>query len=321
MELVSVIVPAYQVERHLACCLDSLLAQTYPVLEILLVDDGSTDGTGALCDAYAAQHENVCVIHQPNRGVCAARNAGLEACKGTYVTFVDGDDWLEPNGIASMVERMERDGLDTCVAECYYKDEDRLERATGAFSGKPVLTGREAVALHLRYGMVAALWLVMFRRDVAGEERLDEELRTLEDWEFLLRLFSHGNVIGSLGEAWYHYRTVSGSASKSPLNESKLTALRIPEKARAFLEARGYSEFRELGEGLEAIFLNHLMVVAANSGWENEAVRQRMRQVARSSLRATLGNGSVRKRQKLYCLLIAIHPELFVWAYGRKRRR
>ena len=93
--LVSVIVPVYNVEAYLARCVASLRGQTYPDLEIILVDDGSADGSGLLCDSFAREDPRIRVIHQPNAGVSAARNAGLEAASGSYVCFVDGDDWAE----------------------------------------------------------------------------------------------------------------------------------------------------------------------------------------------------------------------------------
>ena len=94
-ELISVIVPVYNVERYLRRCVDSILHQTDQDLEVLLVDDGSTDASGAICDEYAAQEERVTAVHQKNGGLSAARNAGLERAQGTYLCFVDSDDFLD----------------------------------------------------------------------------------------------------------------------------------------------------------------------------------------------------------------------------------
>ena len=93
--LISVIVPVYKVEKYLHRCVDSILNQTYRNLEIILVDDGSPDNCGAICDEYAAKDNRIRVIHQENTGVSAARNAGLEACTGEYVAFVDSDDYVD----------------------------------------------------------------------------------------------------------------------------------------------------------------------------------------------------------------------------------
>ena len=113
--LVSVIVPVYNVEAYLARCVASLRGQTYPDLEIILVDDGSADGSGLLCDSFAREDPRIRVIHQPNAGVSAARNAGLEAASGSYVCFVDGDDGAEETMAAEAAAAMEAGGGDLCA--------------------------------------------------------------------------------------------------------------------------------------------------------------------------------------------------------------
>ncbi|MBQ7541667.1 MAG: glycosyltransferase [Clostridia bacterium] len=111
-DLVSVIVPIYKVEAYLKKCVDSILAQTYPALEVILVDDGSPDGCGAICDEYAGQDARVRVIHQENGGVSKARNAGLDAAEGRYVMFTDSDDWIEPDMVATLIEGITAYGAD-----------------------------------------------------------------------------------------------------------------------------------------------------------------------------------------------------------------
>ena len=96
MPELSVIVPVYKVEKYLSKCIDSILAQTFTDFELILIDDGSPDRCGEICDEYAAKDSRIIVIHQQNKGVSAARNAGLEIAKGKYIGFVDSDDWIEP---------------------------------------------------------------------------------------------------------------------------------------------------------------------------------------------------------------------------------
>ncbi len=114
--LISVIVPVYNVECYVRQCLDTLLTQTYPLEEIILVDDGSTDSSGAICDEYAAVHEHVTVIHKQNAGLGFARNTGLDSLTrpSDYVMFVDSDDWLEENAVEYLVAVLGDDPTD-CV--------------------------------------------------------------------------------------------------------------------------------------------------------------------------------------------------------------
>lgn len=119
--LISVVVPVYNVGEYLAPSLDSLLAQDYPNLEILLVDDGSSDGSGALCDGYAARDSRVRVLHQENQGQAAARNHGVAAARGEYTAFIDSDDYVAPNYISYMAGLMEETGaqIGICtLSEC-----------------------------------------------------------------------------------------------------------------------------------------------------------------------------------------------------------
>ena len=116
----SIIIPIYNVEQYLRKCIDSVLNQDYSDYEIILVDDGSTDGSGAICDEYASpsfvnsltRSVVIKVIHQKNGGLSTARNAGIKAARGTYLCFVDSDDYWEPNVLGGLMEQIERDKLD-----------------------------------------------------------------------------------------------------------------------------------------------------------------------------------------------------------------
>ena len=112
---ISVIVPVYKVEPYLRKCLDSIINQTYRNLQIILVDDGSPDNCGAICDEYASKDSRIEVIHQENGGVSAARNAGLKLAAGDYIGWVDSDDWIEPDMYAYMLENMQKYEADIAV--------------------------------------------------------------------------------------------------------------------------------------------------------------------------------------------------------------
>ena len=102
--IISVIVPVYNVEQYLPRCIDSILAQTFTDFELLLIDDGSKDKSGAICDAYARKDPRIRVFHKPNGGVSSARNMGLDNAKGEWIAFVDSDDWVNEDFLANFVE-------------------------------------------------------------------------------------------------------------------------------------------------------------------------------------------------------------------------
>ena len=119
-ELVSVIVPVYNVELYLKFCVESIIMQTYENLEIILVDDGSKDGSPHICDAFLNKDKRVRVIHQQNQGLSAARNAGIEVARGKYFTFVDSDDYIRKDMIERLVNLVERKKVD--IACCEYEE-------------------------------------------------------------------------------------------------------------------------------------------------------------------------------------------------------
>ena len=117
--LISVLIPIYNVEKYLRRCVDGILSQTYRNLEVILVDDESPDGCGAICDEYAAKDDRVVVIHQKNKGLSGARNAGIDMAKGEYLAFVDSDDYVTDDFILRLYEAVATTGSD--MAQCKWK--------------------------------------------------------------------------------------------------------------------------------------------------------------------------------------------------------
>lgn len=120
--LVSVIVPVYNVESYLEECVESIINQSYENLDIILIDDGSTDNCGQICDKYAELDKRVTVIHKTNGGISSARNSGIEVAKGDYFCFVDSDDWLEPNYVKDFMEKARADSIVCCGYKAQYKN-------------------------------------------------------------------------------------------------------------------------------------------------------------------------------------------------------
>lgn len=204
---ISVIIPVYNAEPFLPACLDSVLAQTYRELEILLIDDGSTDGSGAICDRYAAMDPRIRVIHQPNGGVSNARNRGLELATGELISFVDSDDAMEPDMYELLTGLMQEHGAD--VSHCGYKRFDKqgeLVREVNGTHRLMIQTGEEAIACMLRGAFFSnGLWNKLFRSSIVRDLRFREDLKNNEDVLFNVHAFSRAKTAVFQDEGKYHY--------------------------------------------------------------------------------------------------------------------
>ena len=132
-EKISIVVPVYQASQYLNDCLDSLAKQTYKNIEVILVDDGSQDESGNICDYIVDKDHRFKVVHQENQGVSTARNNGLKICTGEYIMFVDSDDWLEPCCCESALKKIHESKSDICFFEMYVIENAFSERACGLY--------------------------------------------------------------------------------------------------------------------------------------------------------------------------------------------
>lgn len=144
-KLISVIIPVYNVEKYLSDCLDSVLSSTYTNLEIILVNDGSIDSSGTICDAYATKDSRIIVIHQDNQGLSSARNAGLNRATGEYIGFVDSDDKISKNMYEELYQAIEKEGADIAACEWTRKEEElfQFDDKEVFFRKNHIVTGME----------------------------------------------------------------------------------------------------------------------------------------------------------------------------------
>lgn len=231
--VVSVIVPVYKTEKYLERCVESLRSQSLKNIEIILVDDGSPDRCPSMCDSFAERDERVRVIHKKNAGVSAARNAGLDAAKGRYVTFADSDDYIEPEMYASMLQKAEEYDCDLVMCDCvkdfpegseiythniragYYS----LEQLKGEYYPQLLVTE------NVEYPATISNWLCLFKN--GGDlPRYPLGVRYSEDWLFGALLMKRAESFYYMkGRAFYHYK----------MNAQSATHTFVPDKWRDYM--------------------------------------------------------------------------------------
>ena len=229
----SIIVPVYNVETFLNKCVDSLLAQDLPKedYEIILVDDGSTDGSGNLCDSLAEEHGNIRVIHQQNRGLSGARNAGIPVASGDYVLFVDSDDYLCPNVLGTLVGRMEDQDLDILRFNYQNVNMDGAVFEPNKYV-KPFVDYSSEVCdgetfLNERLGFACYAWQFMVKASILQQEGNGfKEGIYFEDVEWTPRILLLARRVASTDTVVYNYLFRTGSIARNKDTEKKRKAIR-----------------------------------------------------------------------------------------------
>lgn len=204
--MVSVIVPVYNAEHRVRTCVDSLLAQTYKDIEILLVEDGSADTSLRVCEQLANEDSRVKVIaHRKNRGAAAARNSGLDVAQGEYIAFVDSDDYVDPDFLRTLVSTLEDASADMAMCNQYHADgEDvRVNNAFVQYTGEASKYYSRLLA-ETRPELQVFVWRCLYKRSLIGKRRFVEKA-LLEDVVFLVQLFTDDTVIATTDTPLYYY--------------------------------------------------------------------------------------------------------------------
>lgn len=207
--LVSVIVPVYRVEKYLEQCISSIVSQTYSNLEIILVDDGSPDNCGKICDAWADKDARVRVIHQENGGLSAARNAGLDVAKGKYISFVDSDDWLADTFLSRMVQECEENHAEMCIGQYEsVSDSGRVAYGGGNCTlGEEAASGKILLRNHPSELFAGGVPFRLYAKALIERVGLRFPIgRIHEDLFTLFRLTYHAEHVRSIPDRLYFYR-------------------------------------------------------------------------------------------------------------------
>lgn len=325
-ELISIIIPVYNIEKYLKNCLDSVCNQTYTSLQIILVDDGSTDSSGDICDQYARHDNRILVIHKENGGLSDARNAGMRVVEGAYIGFVDGDDWIEPDMYENMLEFCKKYDLDVIAARFIEEriDDVSKDQYSGVFE---VFSGIQMLEINL-YGkgnrlVSNAVWDRLYKRELL-QGLLFPKGKCYEDICFTTEVFLRADKCGYWDRGIYHYRIREdsimgmGGRNKTFFNPNMITDYLVLMKQKAdLLYAAGYTDL-----GDESLFQYLYQVLRC---MENVSGKREYREHYRSLLQIYHSNkkwmlcyaGKIRNRRRKIILYTSTFS---VWLYIRISR-
>lgn len=243
--LISVIVPVYNTEPYLHRCVDSIRMQTYKNLEIILIDDGSPDNCGVICDDYACIDNRIKVIHQTNSGVSAARNAGLDVCTGDYICFVDSDDYIRPEMYNCMVADAVMHNSDICVCQWQFEYSDGRQvidasKTNVALFGEMNSTNFAEFLYRGSYenGVVVAVWNKLYKRHIFNSARFSGNF--LEDDAIHNLILSQSYSVFVSNKQLYVYTQNEDSLTNRPFRKEYLRFLQILEERIRLFNANDF---------------------------------------------------------------------------------
>ncbi len=227
-ELISIVIPVYNAEKYIRNCLDSVLEQTYDNIEIILIDDGAEDNSGAICDLYAELDRRIKVLHIANAGVSNARNTGIECCRGEWIAFVDADDRILPNHIKEFADIISNDSIDLVINEFSCVDEHgkQIPERILKSNTKRIMSGDEALEFMCKeMALCGYIWNKVFKKDIIIKNniRFNPAIRLWEDMLFVAEYISECSSIFINPQVTYLYYLHDNSAVTNKSYELKAT--------------------------------------------------------------------------------------------------
>lgn len=314
--MVSIIIPVYNTEKYLKRCLDSVIAQDYTDWELILVDDGSTDQSGAICDAYSEKYFNIHVLHNCNQGPAASRMAGVEACSGDLVMFVDSDDWLSENALSVMAGYLEEDiDLVTCVFTDIYDDGRKHTQKIFEEEYIDCNTVQDCVMhMHRTRYLTGSPCTKLFRRELFEGINFHREVTIGEDYSMIVQIVRKARKVRMLGQSLYWRYVRKGSISHGGYTSRHRMAFDNYMRIRLEL----VHDFPDLKKDIIAFHTEYEMAVITamcrNDVYDRNTLRKLTADL-RENMSNTLGSSQVPPYMKMCALLIAYAYPAFIFLF------
>jgi glycosyltransferase involved in cell wall biosynthesis len=308
--LISVIVPVYNAEKYLTKCIESILGQTYPNIELLLINDGSTDGSPAICDEYALKDKRVKVIHKKNEGVSSARNMGLELAQGDFISFVDADDWLERDAIERIVESIQKYDCDAVIFEYKVVDENNLKQHKNHAHLQGVMSAEKAVECTIS-PVSRFVWSKVLSRKILEGIKFDNSIHFGEDTLFACEALSNAKSVYYMAEPVYNYYQSSDSATRMDFNPRLFSGVTAYKKLVEFTQLKYPAIVDVAQSAYKNLVVNVLKILMRNKNYaEFNHKKKELKKEVMSGLFLLLFSKKISLRFKLKFVTGAYFPVL-----------
>lgn len=297
---ISVIVPMYNVEKYIGQCIESILKQSYPHFELIIINDGSIDNSYSIAKYYADSDSRIILLNQTNSGVSSARNAGLERADGDYITFVDSDDWIEPDLFHKYIEEATRSSCDLVFSDNYYINEDRLMNSDEGWLSRR----KNALDSYLLLPSPISGSRTFYKKTILQNERFNIKLHFHEDSEFQIRILKKAPVAREINYPGYHYR--QGSVTHSVFSKKTLSVF---DTIKEVINDFDGTVSDELTYRI-ASFIIAVMYIAAKDKEHDKKLDIEFRKALRPYLKKLLQSNLISIKNKIKLISFAISPKL-----------
>ena len=295
--MLSIIIPIYNVESYLRKCIDSVLSQTYQDWELILVDDGSSDNCPEICDEYAQKDERILVIHKENGGQGSARNQGLNVAKGDYISFIDSDDYIEPEMYAVMIEALERTGSDISICGLKTHSGIRVKETVLYGTQEVEIIGAEEILRHYFKTPYVTGSPVdkIYRKELFQKIRFPEGVAR-EDVYIMHYIYGACNKVVHTGKCFYNYIVREGSSENQEFSPKFLISMQIADERHKYIRENfpallSLSQISVYGSRLSAI----KKITRSNAIKKYKTIYDELRTYIRENPAPTKGYKKLRK--------------------------
>ena len=322
MDLISVIVPIYKVEKYLRKCVDSVLNQTYQDLEIILVDDGSPDNCGEICDEYAKKDNRIKVIHKVNGGLSDARNAGIDIAQGNFISFIDSDDFVSNTFIEKLYNSCMKNNTD--ISQCeYLKFQDNIKQnGADKIINEDIVCGPNDMLFSM-YGKqhvnAIVVWNKLYRKHLFDNIRFPKGKINEDEFTTYKLFYNANNGISTINEKLYFYRQNDESIMGKKFNVSRYDKLEALEERKQFFKEREMLDLYNKTDKLYMHYIKHFYVLTKVYIEDSKKYQKMLMDKYKKNFYNALKNKEISKKEKIKDIIFIICPYISYFNFKRRQ--